>query len=264
MAPLRARIFVDFWNLQLNINENKGSSYRLDWTKISPFLVTQSEALTGTSLHFEETIVYLSYDPQTSHGRGLRNWAINVLDHFPGIRVIDKARKAKHPPVCTNCHKTITHCPHCSVKLKGTVEKGIDTAIVTDMISLAWANAWDVAILISSDRDYIPYLNRWIQPDTIIPDFANPPSFNRYSYVNNRPLNFVDPNGHSLWRDPGKLYPEHWRYHAVYNRLRRWPWQPKDPELSMEESRNYPRGSMLASMVGIAVGLLLLILYLTE
>ncbi|MBU0703367.1 MAG: NYN domain-containing protein [Chloroflexi bacterium] len=37
-----------------------------------------------------------------------------------------------------------------------TVEKGIDTAIVTDMISLAWANAWDVAVLVSSDRDYIP------------------------------------------------------------------------------------------------------------
>ncbi len=32
-----------------------------------------------------------------------------------------------------------------------TVEKGIDTAIVTDMISLAWANAWDVAVLVSSD-----------------------------------------------------------------------------------------------------------------
>jgi uncharacterized LabA/DUF88 family protein len=37
-----------------------------------------------------------------------------------------------------------------------TVEKGIDTAIVTDMISLAWENAWDAAILVSSDRDYIP------------------------------------------------------------------------------------------------------------
>ena len=37
-----------------------------------------------------------------------------------------------------------------------TVEKGIDTAIVTDMISLAWENAWEVAILVSSDRDFIP------------------------------------------------------------------------------------------------------------
>jgi len=29
------------------------------------------------------------------------------------------------------------------------------TAIATDMISLAWEDAWDVAILISSDKDFI-------------------------------------------------------------------------------------------------------------
>jgi uncharacterized LabA/DUF88 family protein len=27
---------------------------------------------------------------------------------------------------------------------------------VTDMISLAWERAWEVAILVSSDRDHIP------------------------------------------------------------------------------------------------------------
>ena len=37
-----------------------------------------------------------------------------------------------------------------------TIEKGIDTAIVTDMISLAWEKVWEVAILVTSDRDYIP------------------------------------------------------------------------------------------------------------
>ena len=40
--------------------------------------------------------------------------------------------------------------------MKGTVEKGVDTAIVTDLFSLAWVGAWDVAILMSSDRDFIP------------------------------------------------------------------------------------------------------------
>ena len=40
--------------------------------------------------------------------------------------------------------------------MAGTIEKGIDTAIVTDMISLAWESAWDGAILVSSDRDFIP------------------------------------------------------------------------------------------------------------
>ncbi len=45
-------------------------------------------------------------------------------------------------------------------------------------------------------RRYDPYINRWIQPDTIVPDPANPQSLNRYSYVYNNPLRYVDPTGH--------------------------------------------------------------------
>jgi RHS repeat-associated protein len=44
-------------------------------------------------------------------------------------------------------------------------------------------------------RFYDPYLNRWIQPDIIVPDCQNPQSLNRYSYVYNNPLRFRDPTG---------------------------------------------------------------------
>jgi hypothetical protein len=39
-------------------------------------------------------------------------------------------------------------------------------------------------------------LGRFIQPDALIPDATNPQNWNRYSYVNNRPVNFNDPSGH--------------------------------------------------------------------
>ena len=37
-----------------------------------------------------------------------------------------------------------------------------------------------------------------MQPDTVIPDLSNPQSWNRYSYVANRPVNFSDPTGHMM------------------------------------------------------------------
>ncbi len=45
-------------------------------------------------------------------------------------------------------------------------------------------------------RQYDPVLGRFTSPDTIIPDSGDPQSFNRYSYVNNNPVNFTDPSGH--------------------------------------------------------------------
>ena len=41
-----------------------------------------------------------------------------------------------------------------------------------------------------------PYINHFLQPDTIIPNRSNPQNWNRYSYVQNRPINFNDPTGH--------------------------------------------------------------------
>jgi RHS repeat-associated protein len=45
-------------------------------------------------------------------------------------------------------------------------------------------------------RWYDPFINRWVQPDTIIPDWYDPQSLNRYTYVSNNPLKNTDPTGH--------------------------------------------------------------------
>jgi RHS repeat-associated protein len=45
-------------------------------------------------------------------------------------------------------------------------------------------------------RFYSPYLNRFIQPDTIVPGMYKPQSLNRFSYVGNNRIRYRDPSGH--------------------------------------------------------------------
>jgi RHS repeat-associated protein len=45
-------------------------------------------------------------------------------------------------------------------------------------------------------RYYIQSIGRFASPDSIIPQTFNPQSLNRYSYVQNSPLNRIDPTGH--------------------------------------------------------------------
>ncbi len=45
-------------------------------------------------------------------------------------------------------------------------------------------------------RWYDSYINRFLSPDTIIPQPGNPQSFNRYLYALGNPLRYLDPSGH--------------------------------------------------------------------
>ena len=45
-------------------------------------------------------------------------------------------------------------------------------------------------------RYYDPAIGRFISADTIVQNFSDPQSFNRYSYARNNPLYYADPSGH--------------------------------------------------------------------
>ncbi len=53
----------------------------------------------------------------------------------------------------------------------------------------------DLGLIYMNARFYLPGVGRFASADTIVPDPANPQAYNRYSYVNNNPMGYVDPSG---------------------------------------------------------------------
>jgi len=155
---LRVRIFVDFWNFTLSLR-SADDTFRIDWLPVGPLLAAEAGKLVDRSAPaiFEGMHVYGSYDPAKPQDAKFRNWMSNRLDKMPGTHVVLLERqKKKGYPKCPACQNEVTNCAVCNHDMRGTEEKGVDTRIVADMISLAWANAYDVAVLVSADRDFVP------------------------------------------------------------------------------------------------------------
>lgn len=162
-SPARSdgvRIFIDQANLDLTMRSqarNRGVAWNgFDWTMLTGWLVRQTESVCQLSAAVHEgTRVYASFDQSDPAHANRRKW-LQWLDRQPGIQVVTSQMRPRPSPTCQQCHRKIDDCPHCGAKLRLRVEKGVDTAIVTDMIALAWQGAYDIAVLASSDSDFIP------------------------------------------------------------------------------------------------------------
>lgn len=157
-GTLRVRVFVDFWNFTLSVRRVR-DDFRVDWRILGRLLAIEAARTIdpGAAGKFEGMYVYGSYDPSKPDDAKLRNWFSNTLDKMPGVNVtlVERQRKRKGP-VCPQCQTEVERCPFCAGDMRGTEEKGVDTRIVTDMISLAWIGGYDAAVLVSADRDFVP------------------------------------------------------------------------------------------------------------
>ena len=100
--PIRVRVFVDFWNFQLTLNEASGNRrVKVDWRGLGPWLADKACSSVGIESHsFEGVIIYASFDPNTEEGRKFRTWATGWLDRQNGVTVKCLARRPKAPPKC--------------------------------------------------------------------------------------------------------------------------------------------------------------------
>ena len=165
---IKTRIFIDYWNFQINWNKRAPTGVRLDWTAVPSVLLAEAGKLLakvgqGGAPTLEETIVHASVNPSTESGRKLRGWLTTFLDRQPSFNVKIRERKSRPFTVhCQACDVEHSTCPACGSELRRAVEKGVDAAIVIDLLSLATESAFDLAILVSSDGDLIPAV-QWVQ-----------------------------------------------------------------------------------------------------
>ncbi len=164
--PTRIRVFVDYWNFQLTLNGREAAlqglcDYRfsVDWVALGRWLADKGKGVLGVNqIDYGGCHIYASYNPKTTEGTRFHRWMTTFLNRQPGVMAQCIKRSPRSLPHCPSCHQPITHCPHqnCGAPIISTIEKGVDTRVVTDMISLAWQDAYDVAVLASLDADLIP------------------------------------------------------------------------------------------------------------
>ena len=157
-ARHRVRVFVDFWNYTLHMKD-VDEPFRTDWSKLGPVLSRAAAEVVDPTARgeYQGLNFYGSYNPASASDRKLHHWATRVVDTFPGVKVSIAPRQRKRsPPSCPRCYQGVAICPGCGADMRGTEEKGVDVRMATDMISLAWVDNYDIAVLVSSDRDFVP------------------------------------------------------------------------------------------------------------
>lgn len=175
-APQRVKIFIDFWNYELSMKSLE-ATFKTDWYRIAPALIAEVGRITAPpyGVMNQGTHVYGSYHPVSE--LPLHKWATSTLTRIPSFSVtFTKRQKKQSGPFCPACHTECRICHSCGNSMLGYGEKGVDTRIATDMVRYAWEDAYDIALLVSADRDFEPVIDLLKAKGKIVIHGAFPPN----------------------------------------------------------------------------------------
>jgi uncharacterized LabA/DUF88 family protein len=137
MDATRIMIFIDGSNLHWGIrgyNKEHQTNLKLNYSKLVSLLLRDRTLI--RVMYYCSQPIPPSRPTQTGFFDYLRSL---------NIQVIEKALKIRTDPT--------TNAPR-------YVEKGVDVALATDLIGMAWEDAYDVAIIVSGDADFAGAVNK--------------------------------------------------------------------------------------------------------
>ena len=165
---MKIAVFIDYWNFQLTLNDMVAAAngtaeerISIDFRNLGQMLAEEAcgvLTIDPGDYSYQGCYIYTSYNPKTAEGKRYKKWTATWLDRQPGINVQARERRPKALPKCPTCYHEITHCvePDCGAPMTGTVEKGVDTYLVTELLSLGMQDSYDGAVLATSDADFVP------------------------------------------------------------------------------------------------------------
>lgn len=164
----RVIVFLDYWNFQIGWNQraplSSGKRTQCDFLALPSESVALAEgalsAFDRSPLHLIQTRVYASHDRDNVKDLKNREWMHQLMGQRDDFVVRNAPRLTRSEPTrCRACAHEVSTCPNCQRPYTRAAEKTVDAAIIVDLLSLAWDGLYDVALLISSDHDFLPVID---------------------------------------------------------------------------------------------------------
>ena len=156
---MKTMVFIDFQNFKINMHNYYKSDSSLTEPKIT-YPKLAEEIFKSVKLNKSATLIktfLFAYKPcdqlmKIPANSAYYNW-LNGMKKKPYLEVIEGRQEIrpinKSTPIDISNPNTYT-----------TEEKGTDINVAVHMLSKAYTNAYDIAILVSGDTDYVPVIEQ--------------------------------------------------------------------------------------------------------
>ncbi len=155
-----ARLFIDYWNFQLNWNE-RANEARCDWLALPGRVLSAiEESVRIAPLAYGGTNIYASVEPSNEN---LTSWLSTFLDRQPGFRVRTVRMLRRHRSQrCAACGEEVSECPCCGEPYSATAAKGLTSRMILDMLHMVDSGGCDVPIVVTSDTELVPVVEHLV------------------------------------------------------------------------------------------------------